>query len=570
MRVLLVEDDEMIGHSLRDALSAQGWSVDWVKDGLLAQSAWADGDYACVLLDLGLPKRDGVEVLRHARSRGDATPVLVLTARDGVDDRVEGLDLGADDYLLKPYEMRELLARMRAVIRRRDGSAHSTIGNAMVQLDLTTREVLVEGERSQLSAREFALLHALLERPRCHPVARTAGESHLWLGRRGEQQRGRCPDPRHASQAGTGHHPQRARPGLARGRRRRGSGTMKWHVFPNGPMCSIRRAMMLWLVPLFLAVGTMAAVISYWSFSRMVNTFMDEQMQQLATALVDNQTIQPMPLDAERVLKWGAYVVQTYDPSGAKKVTSWPDLTLGLQSTAGFHDVEHEGRGWRVYTLPAYQSGSHAVQVLQSDGFRAKLAAERAGAAVAPILLLLPLSMFALWVVARAMSRALQDIARQAAGQDEHTISELAVKNIPSEIAPMVSSFNSLLRRLRDAFATQRRFVQDAAHELRTPIAAIGLQMENMRHDMNCPAAEDRFAQLESGVRRAQRLVDQLLRLSRQEAAGADGPAIVDLRTQLRESMNTLIGLADQRNIDLGFVGTDGGQHADHDALRFG
>lgn len=166
MRVLLVEDDEMIGHSLREALSAQGWSVDWVKDGLLAQSAWADGDYACVLLDLGLPKRDGVEVLRWARERGDVTPVLVLTARDGVDDRVNGLDLGADDYLLKPYEMRELLARMRAVIRRRDGSAHSVIGNTTVQLDLTTREVMVQGgERSQLSAREFALLHALLERP---------------------------------------------------------------------------------------------------------------------------------------------------------------------------------------------------------------------------------------------------------------------------------------------------------------------------------------------------------------------------------------------------------------------
>jgi DNA-binding response OmpR family regulator len=165
MRVLLVEDDEMIGHSLREGLAAQGWSVDWVKDGLLAQSAWADGDYACVLLDLGLPKRDGVEVLRHARGRGDTTPVLVLTARDGLDDRVEGLDLGADDYLLKPYELRELQARMRAVIRRRDGSAHSVIGNTAVQLDLTTREVMVQGERSQLSAREFALLHALLERP---------------------------------------------------------------------------------------------------------------------------------------------------------------------------------------------------------------------------------------------------------------------------------------------------------------------------------------------------------------------------------------------------------------------
>lgn len=165
MRVLLVEDDEMIGQSLRDALAAQGWSVDWVKDGLLAQSAWADGDYACVLLDLGLPKRDGVDVLRHARDRGDATPVLVLTARDGVDDRVAGLDLGADDYLLKPYEPRELFARMRAVIRRRDGSAHSVIGAGTLQLDLTTREVMLQGERSQLSAREFALLHALLERP---------------------------------------------------------------------------------------------------------------------------------------------------------------------------------------------------------------------------------------------------------------------------------------------------------------------------------------------------------------------------------------------------------------------
>jgi DNA-binding response OmpR family regulator len=165
MRVLLVEDDEMIGTSLRDALGANGWSVDWVKDGLLAQSALDDGDYACVLLDLGLPKRDGIEVLRRARESKDATPILVLTARDGLDDRVAGLDLGADDYLVKPYEFRELLARMRAVIRRRDGSPHSVIGNGQLQLDITTREVLVQGERSQLSAREFALLHALLERP---------------------------------------------------------------------------------------------------------------------------------------------------------------------------------------------------------------------------------------------------------------------------------------------------------------------------------------------------------------------------------------------------------------------
>src|SRR3569832_1133539 len=165
MRVLLVEDDEMIGQTLKQALGANGWSGDWVKDGMLAQSALGDGDYACMLLDLGLPKRDGIEVLRKARETGDHTPVVVLTARDGIDDRITGLAVGADDYLVKPYEFRELLARMRAIIRRRDGSEHSVIGSNELQLDLTTREVIVAGERSQLSAREFSLLHALLERP---------------------------------------------------------------------------------------------------------------------------------------------------------------------------------------------------------------------------------------------------------------------------------------------------------------------------------------------------------------------------------------------------------------------
>lgn len=165
MRALLVEDDDMIGRSLVHALKGAGWSVDWVRDGALAHSALADGDYRCVLLDLGLPGLDGTEVLRRARARGDLTPVLVLTARDGLDDRILGLDLGADDYLLKPFEVGELLARMRAVVRRRSGVAQSIVGNGVVQLDLATREVLRGGAREALTAREFALLQALLERP---------------------------------------------------------------------------------------------------------------------------------------------------------------------------------------------------------------------------------------------------------------------------------------------------------------------------------------------------------------------------------------------------------------------
>jgi DNA-binding response OmpR family regulator len=165
MRILLVEDDNMIGQSLRQALTENGLAVDWVRDGVLAQDALAQGNYAAVLLDLGLPRRSGLEVLRRARQVGDRTPMLVLTARDGLDDRVAGLDLGADDYLVKPFELRELMARMRAVIRRFGGHAQSTIGTPQTQLDLSSREITHRGIKTVLSAKEFHLMHALLERP---------------------------------------------------------------------------------------------------------------------------------------------------------------------------------------------------------------------------------------------------------------------------------------------------------------------------------------------------------------------------------------------------------------------
>jgi signal transduction histidine kinase len=330
---------------------------------------------------------------------------------------------------------------------------------------------------------------------------------------------------------------------------------MRCNVFPTGRLCSLRRALLLWLVPVFVVVGAAAAAAAYWSYARMVDAFMDDQMQQLATSIAANQGVRPAPQNAERIHKWGAYAVQVYGPDGGLLAASFPDAKVPLLAQPGFHDVTEAGSRWRVYTQPAGTTGGQGVQVLQSGRFRAQLAAERAGAAVAPVLLLLPLSLLVLWAVARAMSMALGDIARQAAQQDEHHISELPVERVPQEIAPLVVSFNSLLRRLREAFVTQRRFVQDAAHELRTPIAAIALQLENMRQDVSCPAAAGRYDQLETGVRRAQRLVEQMLRLSRQEAAGADGVAFVDLQVQLRESITTLIGLADQRHIDLGFEG---------------
>lgn len=330
---------------------------------------------------------------------------------------------------------------------------------------------------------------------------------------------------------------------------------MMIHVFPAGRLCSLRRALLLWLLPVFLLVGAASAGFAYWSYNRMVATFMDSQMELIAESMVAQEQDMVLPaLTGEQIHKWGSYVVQVFDADGRARSSSWPALTTSLQEGGGFNDVKANGARWRIYTTPVSEaSGSRRVQVLQSGEFRRHLAAERAGTAILPVIILLPLSAFVLWCVAAIMSRAIGDIARQAASQDEHSITELPLDRVPREIAPLVVSFNSLLTRLRDAFATQRRFVQDAAHELRTPITAVGLQLENLRGDLCTGAPAQRFAQLEAGIQRAQRLVDQLLKLSRQESAGAEpAPGPVNVHEVLHESINQLITLADQRNIDLG------------------
>ena len=165
MRVLLVEDDQMLGSAVLQALHDAAYAVDWVQDGAKASSALEVHDYELVVLDLGLPRRDGIEVLRRLRARGDATPVLVITARDSVDQRIEGLDVGADDYLGKPFAVGELLARLRALARRSAGAATSRLTNGVLSLELGTKLAESNGTSHSLSQREFALLQALLLRP---------------------------------------------------------------------------------------------------------------------------------------------------------------------------------------------------------------------------------------------------------------------------------------------------------------------------------------------------------------------------------------------------------------------
>jgi two-component system response regulator QseB len=163
--LLLAEDDTMIGEAVRAGLRRQGFAVDWVRDGVAAEQALLAEAYDACLLDLGLPRKAGLDVLRRLRDRGSMLPVLVLTARDAITDRVDGLDAGADDYVVKPFDLAELAARIRAVTRRKGGRAQAIIEHNDVALDPATREVRRGGERVVLSPREFALLQALLEHP---------------------------------------------------------------------------------------------------------------------------------------------------------------------------------------------------------------------------------------------------------------------------------------------------------------------------------------------------------------------------------------------------------------------
>ena len=162
MRILLVEDDPLLGDGVQAGLTQAGFGVDWAKDGVAADLALKTGQYAAVVLDLGLPRLSGLELLRRVRAAGNKVPVLILTARDSVEDRVKGLDAGADDYLIKPFDLHELAARLRALVRRSSGEAAPKLRVGEIELDPAARSVSFRGRPVELSGREFALLQELM------------------------------------------------------------------------------------------------------------------------------------------------------------------------------------------------------------------------------------------------------------------------------------------------------------------------------------------------------------------------------------------------------------------------
>lgn len=316
-------------------------------------------------------------------------------------------------------------------------------------------------------------------------------------------------------------------------------------------MKSLRKRLMMFLVPVFVAVAVIATVWTYYMFGNMVSMFMDNQMRVLAHSNAQ-ETLGPptlRPLTEDDVNN-GALVIQIWDARGSLLASSYPALALPLRSGSGFEDTDLGSRHWRVYVM---HMPGRTVQSIQCLDFRGHVIRKQALQAGLPIALLIPISAWILWFAAcRALGR-LETVARAAAAQDENTIVELPTQHIPSEISPLVTAVNSLLRRLRDAFASQRRFVQDAAHELRTPITAMTLQLENLKA---CPMDAETAAQVsqfEAGLRRTKRLIEQLLRLARQEGPQkADAASTIDLGGFLQELISDLMPCSDHRDIDLG------------------
>ncbi|MBU5377579.1 MAG: ATP-binding protein [Pantoea sp.] len=297
-------------------------------------------------------------------------------------------------------------------------------------------------------------------------------------------------------------------------------------------------------------------------YGDMIGTMKDDQLSKIADAWATNKEIpalMPLMLHADKVKS--AYVVQLWDGDGKLRASSWPELHAPLQAQKGWHDIDVgdcDECAWRIYTRPG-EPGSEikTIQVMHNLSYMRSVMVQRALAAIIPMILMMPLSLLVIWLVVRKITRDLRVASREIAAQETLHPHLVSPEGLPDEILPLVEAYNSLLNKLRAAWSSQRQFLEDAAHELRTPVTAVTLQLENLRQHIQPGEASRQFDQLEAGVTRTRHLVTQLLNVSRQEdktvVASVENIELEDL---LKESIEQLMVVADKRGIDIGFNGS--------------
>jgi two-component system, OmpR family, sensor kinase len=320
-------------------------------------------------------------------------------------------------------------------------------------------------------------------------------------------------------------------------------------------MSSLRVQLLAWLVALYALSAACTLLVNYRQYESSIGAFMDGQMHTLAASYASRISASTGVPPTRRLSDFeiqhhGAAVVQFWSAGGALVATSWPLPGVVLQSADGFHTVSVGPDRWRVFTT---SSSPWRVQVVTSDDFRQRVIWDSTWNSAKPILYLTPISVVMLWLVVYVALRPTTRLVRVLSEQYEDNLAELSARRVPRELAPLVHSMNDLLRRVRTAFDSQRRFVSDAAHELRTPITAVKLQIENLRRKVDGGAAEE-LQELEAGVERLHRIVQQLLQLARQEAAEVGSTESVDIGAIAKASVRDLVPLAEIRAIDLGMA----------------
>lgn len=319
-------------------------------------------------------------------------------------------------------------------------------------------------------------------------------------------------------------------------------------------MRSLRVQLLVGLIALYAASAVVTVFLNYRQYESNISASWDGEMRTLAVSyagrLVAGDTVPPFrQLDDYAIQHHGAQIVQFWRADGQLTAASWSIAGLGLQPDEGFRTVRLDGRRWRVFTM---QSTPLRVQIVTSDDFRQRVIWDITRNSAKPILYLAPISIAMLWLVVYAALRPMTRLVRVLSGQDERNLEELSPRRVPRELLPLIDSMNGVLRRMRHAFDSQRRFVADAAHELRTPITAVMLQIENLRGQV-APAAAEELQELEAGVERLHRIVRQLLQLAQQEALPLQSTVeSVDIAAVAGDSVRSLVPLAEARAVDLG------------------